>query len=205
MALLESASAFWWEKSHYAFSAYVLPGILVVSLLENTFALTVLILMRKGIGQRTRALFIALTVSDIFNLFVWYGLTLFADYGLRHLTGGTIYLSSVNQNVAFCKALRAIGFFTNHCSDWLYVLVNSERLLSVLTPHRAHNRRSKSCLLMPIGGVIFAGIFIAGFSAFMYSVKPSAALGGGISVVQRRIYSKYRYSAIRYCVKSTIY
>ena len=168
----------WWMISHYAFAAYVLPAVLLTSVLENAFTLVSLLTMRQGIGRITHALFIALAVADLFNLFVWYGLIIFADYGLRHLTGGAFSLSAVNKYDAVCKPLRGFGFFANHCSHWLYVLVNAERLFAVLTPHRAHHWRTKRCLLLPIGAVIFAGLFAGGFSAKMYRVKPSAALGG---------------------------
>lgn len=168
----------WWANSHYAFAAYVLPAVIVISALENAFTLVALLTMRHGIGRITHALFVGLAVADLFDLFTWYGLTIFADYGLRYLTGGAISLSAVNQYDAVCKSLRGVGFFANHCSHWLYVLVNAERVFAVLSPHRAHRWRTKRCLILPIGAVIVSGLLTGAFSAKMYSVKPSPAIGG---------------------------
>ena len=168
----------WWINSHFAFAAYVLPAVLIASALENAFTLAALLSMRQGIGRTTRTLFMVLGIADLLNLLAWYSMAVFGEHGLRYLTHGEFYFRAINERDVACKTVRSIGFLTTHCSHWLYVLVNAERLLAVLLPHRSTRFRKPSCLFLPIGMVLIGGLLCAGFSAIMYNVKPSAAYEG---------------------------
>lgn len=119
VGMLNSSSALEWMNRHCAFAAYVLPVVLLISVLKNAFTLVALLTMLRGIGRITHAFFIAFAFADVFDLFVWYGLIIFAHYNLRYFTGGAIFLSAVNKYDAFCKPLRGFFYFTNHCSHWL--------------------------------------------------------------------------------------
>lgn len=118
-----------------------MPPILLVDFLENGFTMVILLSLRTGagMGRTTRFLFIALTVSDILNLVFHYGLNMFGTYGLRTLTGGRLSLSfevGSGGDMA-CRASRTASFFTLHCLNWMYVLINVQRLVAVSYPHGA--------------------------------------------------------------------
>lgn len=168
----------WWKSLHHAFVGYGLPVVLVVSTLQNSFTLVALIGMRRGIGRTTRTLFMALAVADLFNLVVWYGLQGVADYGIHYLTHGEFYLRAISQNEIVCKSVRGLGYFGLYCSNWLYVLVNADRLFAVLTPHRACRYRTRRCLLFSIVPLFIGGLLTGGLCAFLYHVKHSTAFRG---------------------------
>ena len=172
----------WWINSHYAFAAYVLPLGLMASGLHNAFTLAALFSKRHGIGSTTRAIFIALAIANLLNLLAWYTIAVFGNHGLRYLTHSQFYFRAINESVVACKTIRAIGFFASHCSHWLYVLLNSERLVAMLVPHRARRFRSSKCLVLPFGVTLVSGLVCAGFCAFMYNVKPCAAFGGATNI-----------------------
>ena len=113
----------------------------------------------------------------------------FADFGLNYLTNGTFYLRALNESDFVCKPLRGLGYFGLHCSHWLYVLVNADRLLAVLMPHRSQRSRKRRCLMLLAGLLLISGILTGGFSAFMYRVNNSVAVGGALSI-------NYKYSYI---------
>ena len=185
----ETASQ-WWTNIHFVFLGYIVPVVLVVSALQNGFTLVALFRMNKGMWYTTRALFMALAVADLFYLLIWYGVEGFADFGLHYITNGELYLHIVNESDAVCKPLRGFGFFWLHCSHWLYVLVNADRLLAVLTPHHAHRYRTRLCIVLSGGPLIALGLITAGFSSLVYRVKPSAAAGGAL-VINYKVNSLY--------------
>lgn len=125
----------------------------------------------------------ALAVADLFSLLIFYGLEGFADFGLQYLTQGAFYLRIVNESNAICKTLRGFGYFWLHCSHWLYVLVNADRLLAVVIPHHANRFRKKLCMVLSAGPLSALGLIIAIFSSIVYRVKPSAAAGGAIVII----------------------
>ena len=171
-----------WANFHYIFVSYLLPVVLIIGILQNSFTLAALIGVHKGIGRTTRALITALALADIFNLILWYGLSGFADFGLNYLTNGTFYLRALYESDFVCKPLRGLGYFGLHCSHWLYVLVNADRLLAVLMPHRSQRSRKRRCLMLLAGLLLISGILTGGFSAFMYRVNNSVAVGGALSI-----------------------
>ena len=180
----------WWINSHYAFAAYVLPFVLVACVLQNAFTLAALFSIRHGIGSTTRAIFIALAVANMLNLLAWYTIAVFGNHGLRYLTHSQFYFRAL---IVACKTMRAIGFFASHCSHWLYVLLNSERLFAMLVPHRASRFRKSNCLLLPFGVTFVSGLVCAGFCAFMYNVRPCTANGGFtcLIIIKRRALWSY--------------
>ena len=129
------------SNSHHFFAAYLMPPILLVGFLENGFTMVILLSLRagNGMGHTTRFLFIALTISDLLNLVFHYGLNMFGTYGLKTLTSGSFSLSfniGPTGNIA-CRALRTVSFCTLHCLNWIYVLINVQRIMAVRCPHRA--------------------------------------------------------------------
>ena len=182
MSTKNDTASQWWSNLHYTFLGYIVPVVLVFSALQNGFTLVVLLRMNKGMWYTTRGLFMALAVADLFNLLTHYGLEGFADFGLHYLTHGAFYLRCVNESDTVCKPLRGFGYFWLHCSHWLYVLVNADRLLAVLTPHHAHRYRMKLCIVLSGGPLIALGLITAGFSSLVYRVKPSAAAGGELVI-----------------------
>lgn len=171
-------SSKWWTNLHLGFMGYAVPVLLVASALQNAFTLAALVGMHKGIRRKTRALFIALAVTDLYNLLVWYGVGAFADYGLRYLTHGAFYFRAFSENETVCKLFRGLGYFGIYCSHWLYVLVNADRLLAVVTPHRVQRYNISRYLLLMISLFVVGGIITAGSTAFIYRVKQLAGLGG---------------------------
>lgn len=171
----------WWSSLHHAFVGYVLPVLLLVSTLQNLFTLAALCGTRQGIGRTTRALFMALAITELYNLLMWYGLQGIADYGLHYLTHGNFYFRAISQNNIVCKTLRALGYFGVYCSHWLYVLVNIDRLLAVLTPQRTNFYRSHRCLLMLIVLLLIGGLLNGIFIALLYHVKYSTFFRGKFS------------------------
>ena len=180
MSIKNVTASQWWTNLHYAFLGYIIPVVLVFSTLQNGFTLVALLRMNKSMSYTTRVLFMALAVADLFNLLIHYGLEGFADFGLHYLTNGAFYFRIVNESDVVCKPLRGLGYFWLHCSHWLYVLVNADRLLAVLTPHHAHRYRSKLCIVLMGGPLIALGLIITVFSYLVYEVKPSAAAGGAL-------------------------
>ena len=142
----ETEISFQISNSHHLFAAYLMPPIILVSFLENGFTMIILLSLRagNGMGHTTRFLFIALTISDILNLVFHYGLNMFGTYGLKTLTSGWFSLSfniGPAGNIA-CRALRTVSFCTLHCLNWIYVIINVQRLMAVRCPHRSHNNLS---------------------------------------------------------------
>ena len=157
---------------HHLFAAYMMPPIIVIGFLENCFTLAILLGLRvgNGMGHTTRFLFVALTISDMLNLVVHYGLNLFGGYGLRTLTNGSLSLNfSIGPagNIA-CRAVRTASFFTLHCQNWMYVLINVQRLIAISCPHSARrflNTRNAGLILFLMSafgaacGVLFGASF----------------------------------------------
>ena len=164
---------------HFPLLDYVVPVVVVASTLQNLFTIVTLFGMHRGIGRTTRALFMALAITDLFNMLIWYGPAAFANYGLRFLTSGTFYIPDLSHYEVFCKLLPALGYFGLFCSHWLYVLVNADRLIAVLRPHRSQRIRIRQRLQLPIGLLIFVGFLTAGLTALLNSVnqlaEPSSA------------------------------
>lgn len=161
----------WWTGIYYAFVGYVLPILLLVSVLQNAFTLAALVKMHHGIGRKTRSLFMALAVVDLFNLFLWYGVQGIADHGLYYLTSGNFYLRAVSEEDVFCKSVRGLSYFGLYCSNWLYVLVNVDRLLAVVTLHRAYRSRAGRCLQFLISSILIGGLVTGGYVAFIYRIR----------------------------------
>ena len=174
----QNLATHWWAQSHNVFITHVLPAVLVVSTMENLFTLATLLIMRHSIERTTRALFIAIAVIDLFNLFLWYGVSMFGDHGLRSLTSGAFYLRFLTEIDAVCKSVRALNYLGLFCSNWLYVLVNIDRVVAVIEPHRSQRCITPSRLLMLFCSVLACGLLCAVFSVIMYRVKASAALPG---------------------------
>lgn len=162
-----------WTNVHYKYVSYVLPVVLIVGILQNSFTMAALIRVHKGIELTTRLLLMALAATDISNLLVWYGLEGFADFGLNYMTNGSFYFRAVYESDFVCKPLRGLGYFGLHCSHWLYVLVNADRLLVVLMPYRSHRYYRERFLLLLSGILMAIGLITTGFSTLMYSVKHS--------------------------------
>lgn len=167
-----------WINFHQAFVSYVVPLVLVASTLQNLFTIATLIGMNKGIARTTRAILMTLAIADLFNMLVWYGVSLFANYGLYYLTRGTFYSRDIFSNEIACKLVPALGYFGLYCSHWLYVLVNADRAIAVLKPHRSQRSRIRQRLQAPIGIIVFFGLLTAGLVALLNQVNPSATASG---------------------------
>ena len=167
-----------WPTFHFPLLDYVVPVVVVASTLQNLFTIVTLFGMHRGIGRTTRALFMALAITDLLNLLIWYGTAAFANYGLRLLTSGTFYIRDLFQYEVFCKSLPALGYFGLFCSHWLYVLVNGDRLIAVLRPHRSQRVRIRKRLQLPICLLVFLGLLTAGLTALLNCVNQLAEPSG---------------------------
>lgn len=167
-----------WKSFNLEFVGYVVSVVLVMCTLQNMFAIATFFGMHKGIGHTTRSLFMALAFTDLFNILIWYGVAAFANYGLNYLSGGAFYYSDIFQNEIACKLLPSLGHFGLFCSHWLYVLVNADRVIAVLRPHRSQRCRIRHRLRPAIGLLIFVGLLTAGLTAILNHTSPLAATRG---------------------------
>ena len=116
-------------------AAYGLPISIILQETEAVITFYVFYSLRSGLGQSTKLLFIALTSFDILASILWYGLNIFGDYGIGLLTTNA-FKSIPTFNIVVCKSFRGTGFFSLYCLNWIYVVMNIERLLAIVKPHR---------------------------------------------------------------------
>lgn len=173
-----------WTSFDLDFVKYMVPVVVVVSTLQNMFAIATFFGMNKGIGHKTRTLFMALAITDLFNILVWYGVAAFANHGLYNLSEGTFYFNDIFQNEIACKLLPALGHFGLFCSHWLYVFVNADRVIAVLRPHRSQRSRIRHRLRLAIGFLIFVGLLTAVLTALLNSANVLAAAIGTLFKVK---------------------
>lgn len=167
-------------KDLYLFlCSYGLAFILPISLFQNLFALITLFRIRKGIGNTTRILFVMLSISDILNLLFYYGLGIFADYGIGYLTANRISIDFVNTNAIACKITRAGSHFVIFFLNWNYLLVNVERLVAVRMPQQAKHWCTTRNITLPISFIFLLGLFCSAPTAYVYRVKPSPVAKAG--------------------------
>lgn len=158
--------------------SYVVLVVLMASTFQNMFTLATLLGMRKGIGRTTRSLFIALALTDLYNMFVWYGVAAFAKYGLYFLTGGSFYFLDISHNIIACKSLPAMGYLGIFCSHWLYVFVNVDRLVAVLRPHRSQRSRIQQRIRKIVVLLLFISLLTSGLTALLNTVNDLSEVNG---------------------------
>ena len=190
-----------WGNFHLTFVGYVLPVVMFASFLENLFSLVILIVLKFGIGRTTKLLFILLTIADIGNLTLFYGLNYLATHSLKVLTNGRFCLTSVLENYFACKLVRGLAFFAMHNLNWLYVLINAERLVAVCFPHCSKYlfsvRKSKLYVLF----VVAIGALFSIYFGSMYTVQPNSA---AICVTDTQYPFHWLFSRILYEVDALI-
>lgn len=190
-----------WGNIHLKFVGYVLPFVIFAAFLENLFSLVILIILKSGIGKTTKFLFILITIADIGNLTCFYGLNYIAIHSLNVLTGGRFYLSSVLENYIVCKSVRGVAFFTMHNLNWLYVLINAERLVAVCFPHQAKRLFSIQKCTLYVFLILVIGSICSLYFGFMYTVQPNIA---AICVTDTRIRFHWLFARLLFDVDALL-
>lgn len=151
-------------------AAYGVPIIILIGELEAIFTFCVFYSLRSGIGKTTKLLFITLTSFDITATILFYGLNIFGDLGIGLLISNSlISLPSVNN--VLCKSIRGTGFFALHCLNWIYVLINIERLVAIKNPHLKNSVLSVKMLKIYNFLLIMIGVISGIFTANLYQLR----------------------------------
>ena len=195
----------WFRNSYLFLCSYGLVVILPISILQNFFALLILCRMRKGIGSTTRRLFVMLSIFDLFNLLFYYGLGIFADYGIGFLTSDRISIDFVNTNQIACKLTRSGSHFGIFLLNWTYFLVNVERLVAVRMPQRAKRWCRSKNILFCIFLIFIFGILCSAPTAYVYNVKQSPVAKAGKTFCGADTTDRFAWIAVRLLLAASTY
>ena len=194
-----------YTQGYLLFSSYGMLVILPLSLLQKFFTLLVLFRMRKGIAKTTRLPFIMLSISDIFSLFLFFGVSIFGDYGLAYLSSGQLYVDIVNTNMVACKLLRSIGHFGIYFLNWIYFLMNVDRLLAIRTNHNLKHSSNVRNVMISIIIIFVLGIANSSFTAYVYRVQPSEVSKYGKTLCAADLTEHFAWLTLRILLAASTY
>lgn len=152
-------------------AAYGLPFIIILGEIEAAFTFWIFYSLRSGIGRTTKILFISLTCFDILASVLFYGLNIFGDLGIGLLFSNSSIIITTFNNI-LCKSIRGTGFFALHCLNWIYVLINFERLLAIINPNLKKILFSVKFLKVYIYLLIIIGILSSIYTSYLYELRP---------------------------------
>lgn len=161
------------EAIQHYLAAYALPISIVMNCFSTISSFYIFATLRSGIGAATKFLYISLTAIDLTANILYYGLNIFGDFGVSYLTtrNKDSYKITTFNNFT-CKTLRGLGYFALHSLNWIYVLINLERIIAVRFPLIRKKLFSLNKTKILIGFLLIFGIFSGLFAQHVYVLNP---------------------------------
>lgn len=134
---LEQTMKYWSQQLKNIEYSAIGPYLVLIpfGIVGNLLIIMAFCRLKYAVGKSLRVYYIVLAISQLVNI-VGSHLAAFVDYEMQLLTDNAVYWPISNDDLA-CQVNKGLTYLGNHCTNWTYVAMNLERLISVSQPLRA--------------------------------------------------------------------
>lgn len=158
-----------WHYFHYISISYMMPIASLLGLIENITIICVLYRLKSGIGQTVKTYYMLLSIFSIGNIITLHILNIWVSTGLKFLTQKKFYLSILDENIWVCRVYYNLFIPFAFLIDWIYVLLNIERVFAIASPLTAKSKFTQRRNLTYVG--FFALLSIPLWIYFMWNTN----------------------------------
>ena len=141
-SILFSQSLIEWFNIQNYFAAYALPIIILLAIIANAIIIKIFCSTKtvNNIAPHARFYYIAIAIVNFGTLLLYHIPENFLMVGANVLFNFWTFTLPIQSDTA-CKIYSAVTRFFPHCTGWIYLLLDIERLLIISDPLRSLDER----------------------------------------------------------------